>query len=45
MKLKSSLKVSRAKENFSDNSNQNILQLYNVLVQARLVTSKMKLDK
>ena len=45
MKLKSSLKVSKAKENFSDNSNENILQLHNVLVQARLVTGKMKLDK
>ena len=38
------LEVLRAKEKFSDNPSQNILELYIVLVLVRFTTSKMKLD-
>ena len=43
-KLKSSLEVQRAKRKFSDNHGHNILELYNVLIQTRLTTSKTKRD-
>ena len=41
-KFKSSLEVQRAKRKFSDNLGHNILELYNVLVQIQLSTSKTK---
>ena len=42
MKSESSLEVWRAKIKFSDNLGHNIFELYNVLVQIRLTTSKME---
>ena len=44
MKSESSLEVWRAKIKFSDNLGHNIFELYNVLVQIRLTTSKMERD-
>ena len=43
-KFSSSLEVQRAKRKFSDNPGHNILELYNILVQIRFITSKTKLD-
>ena len=43
-KSESSLEVQRAKRKFSDNLEQNILELHNVSVQIRLTTSKTKRD-
>ena len=43
-KLESSVEEKRAKTKFSYNSCQNILELYNILVQIRFTTIKRKLD-
>ena len=42
-KFESSLEVQRATRRFSDNLDHNILELYKVLTQTRLTTSKTKL--
>ena len=38
------MEVQRPKEKFSDSPGHNILELYNILVQIPVATSKMKLD-
>ena len=38
------MEVQRAKRKFSDNFGDNVLELYNVLVQIRFTTSKTKRD-
>ena len=43
-KLESALEVQRANRKFSGNLGDNILELYNVLVQIQLITSKTKRD-
>ena len=43
-KFESTLEVQRAERKFSDNLGHNILELYNVLVQIRLTTSKTERD-
>ena len=40
----SALKAQTPKRKFSDNHGHNILDLYNILVQIRFTTSKMKFD-
>ena len=42
--FQSLLEAQRTTEKFSDNPGHNILELYNVLVQIRVATSKMKID-
>ena len=42
-KFESLLEVQRAKRKFSDDLGHNIVELYNVLIQTRLTTSKMNL--
>ena len=42
-KIESLVEVQRAKEKFSENSGHKILEIYKVLVQVRLSTSKMEL--